>query len=155
MTIYETQIEKATQTGLKVVEKTLKSNAKGLCKGNIIALNTEKLQTEVEKACVLSEEMGHAYTTVGNITDLKDTCNRKQEHRARVWAFNDKVGLTGLIRAYKHGCHTRAEAAEHLDVTEVFLADAVNYYREKYGVMTELDNYTIFFEPCLSVMERF
>jgi len=155
LTNYETQIEKATQTGLKVVEKTLKSNAKGLCKGNIIALNTEKLRTGAEKACVLSEEMGHAYTTVGNITDQTVVGNRKQERRARVWAYNDKVGLTGLIRAYEQGCHTRLEAAEYLDVTEAFLEDAVYYYREKYGKYVQLDNYFIQFVPCLGVAKMF
>ena len=34
---------------------------------------------ETEKACVLAEELGHHYTTVGDIIDQKESENRKQE----------------------------------------------------------------------------
>ena len=37
--------------------------------------------------------------------------------------------------------------AEHLDVTETFLKDALNAYLLKYGKCTVVDNYMIFFEP--------
>lgn len=33
------------------------------------------------------------------------------------------------------------------------LQEALECYREKYGVYTELDGYVIYFEPCLIVME--
>ena len=39
----------------------------------------------MEKASVLAEELGHYYTTVGNILDQEDAGNRKQEHKARTW----------------------------------------------------------------------
>ena len=37
--------------------------------------------------------------------------------------------------------------AEHLDVTEEFLKDALDAYLLKYGKCTVVDNYMIFFEP--------
>lgn len=37
--------------------------------------------------------------------------------------------------------------AEHLDVTEEFLKDALDAYRLKYGKCTVVDNYMVFFEP--------
>ena len=43
--------------------------------------------------------------------------------------------------------------AEYLDVTETFLADAIERYRSKYGMFATLDNYIIYFEPCLAVAE--
>lgn len=43
--------------------------------------------------------------------------------------------------------------AEYLDVTEAFLADAIERYRSKYGVFTTLDNFIIYFEPNLTVTE--
>ena len=33
---------------------------------------------------LLQEELGHHYTTHGNIIDIENAENRKQEHRARV-----------------------------------------------------------------------
>ena len=125
---------------------------KGLYVDNNIAL--EKNMTSIEKACVLAEELGHYYTTVGNILDQSKTENRKQELRARVWAYNKQIGLIGIVDAYKHGCHNMYEMAEYLDVTEEFLKDALQQYRNKYGVCKTIDNYIIFFEPHLAVMEK-
>lgn len=59
----------------------------------------------------------------------------------------------GIIDAYRHHCQTLSETAEFLDVTEEFLADALNYYRAKYGTGVCIDNYIIYFEPYLGVFE--
>lgn len=125
---------------------------KGLYVDNNIAL--EKNMTSTEKACVLAEELGHYYTTAGNILDQSKTENRKQELRARIWAYNKQIGLSGIVNAYKHGCRNLYEMAEYLDVTEEFLKDALQQYRNKYGVCKTIDNYIIFFEPHLAVMEK-
>lgn len=45
--------------------------------------------------------------------------------------------------------------ADYLDVTEQFLADCLETYRQKYGCCVELDNYVIMFEPRLAVYEGF
>ncbi len=37
---------------------------------------------------------------------------------------------------------------------EEFLKDALRQYRNKYGVCKGIDNYIIFFEPHLAVMEK-
>jgi hypothetical protein len=73
--------------------------------------------------------------------------NRKQERHARIWAYDKKIGLMGLINAYKNGCRNRYEIAGYLEVTEEFLLEAVKYYHEKYGVCTTVDNYVVYFEP--------
>lgn len=122
---------------------------KGLyCDGNIAI---HKSLTNVEKSCVLAEELGHHYTTVGNILDQADTGNRKQELRARLWAYNEQIGLRGIIRAYEAHLTEMYEVAEFLEVTPEFLCDALQCYRNKYSPCTTVDNYIIFFEPCLSV----
>lgn len=135
-----------------VVEKHFKSKAKGLCKGNKIGISKD-IETSTEKACVLAEELGHYYTTVGNIIDLTDAGNRKQERQARLWAYNKQIGLQGIINAYKRGCVDCHEIAEYLEVTEEFLCDAIDCYREKYGIYAILDNYAVYFIPNLAVME--
>lgn len=125
---------------------------KGLYIDGNIAI--EKDMTATEKACILAEELGHHYTTFGNILDLSNTENRKQERRARLWAYRRAFDLVDLISAYKHGCRNRFEIAEFLEVTEDFFQDALNTYREKYGIYTKVDRYIIYFEP-LGILEMY
>lgn len=142
----------ADSTGIIVKEKNIPGYG-GRIYGNRIAIH-DKLETTTEKACVLAEELGHYHTTVGDITDLSDPQNRKQERQARMWGYNKLIGLTGIIKAFQAGCHSRHETAEYLDVTEEFLQECIDCYRDKYGVCTTVDNYTVFFIPHLAVMEE-
>lgn len=146
---YEILVSEVSDSGLTVKEKPLKYN-NGRIKGNKIAIRKD-LETSSQKACVLAEELGHHYTTVGNILDQADTGNRKQERRARLWAYDKLIGLHGIIDAFEHGCGNRYEIAEYLDVTESFLLDAIAVYREKYGVCKRFQNYVVYFEPTLAV----
>ena len=108
--------------------------------------------THTNRKCVLAEELGHHYTTVGNILDQSDTGNRKQEEQARIWAYDRLVGLTGIIDCYKAGCRTISEMADALEVTEEFLREALERYRQKYGIYTTIGHYIIYFEPYLTVV---
>lgn len=152
MNVYE-QLLSSSDENIIVIEKQFKSKAKGLCKGNKIGISAD-IDTSTEKACVLAEELGHHYTTVGNIIDMTNAQNRKQERQARLWAYNKQIGLRGIIRAFNHGCSNPHEIAEYLEVTEEFLHEAINCYREKYGVYTTVENYIIYFIPNLTVGER-
>ena len=149
---YEALLEEAHQDGLIVKEKPLKYN-NGRIKGKRIAIRQD-IETNTEKSCVLAEELGHHHTSVGNILDMNDVRNRKQERQARLWGYNKLIGLTGIINAFRAGCQSRNEIAELLDVTEEYLQECVDCYRDKYGVCTEVDNYTIYFIPHLAVMEK-
>lgn len=151
MNCYEALLEEACNEGLTVKEKPLKYN-NGRIKGRRIAIRQD-IESTTGKACVLAEELGHHYTTVGNILDQDDISNQKQELRARMWAYNKQIGLLGIIKSYEHGCRSKHEMADYLDVTEEFLCDALKRYRQKYGLYTTVDNYIIYFEPCLGVMK--
>ena len=155
MTNLEKLEEEADQEGIPIDTIRFESERiKGLyCDGNI-ALSAD-LQTSADRSAVLAEELGHHYTSSGIILDMNDTVNRKQELQARVWAYNRMIGLQGLIAAHRHGCRNRYEAAEFLDVTEELLEEAVNYYRGKYGIMYQVDNFVIYFEPYFGVLEAF
>lgn len=152
MNSYEILLSEASENGLVVKEKPLKYN-NGRIKGSRVAIRQD-LSTSIEKACVLAEELGHHYTTYGNILDQSDASNRKQELRARAWAYNKQIGLLGLIRAYEHGCRNRFEIAEYLEVTEEVLEECLIFYRNKYGVCTNVDNYVVYFIPNLIVMKK-
>ena len=154
MNTFEQLEEQACKDGIDIIERRFNSERiKGLyCNGNIAL--SGKLETSAEKACVLAEELGHYHTTVGDITDLSDSRNRKQERQARMWGYNKLIGLTGIIQAFRAGCHSRHETAEYLDVTEEFLQECIDCYRDKYGICTTVDYYTVFFIPNLTVMEE-
>lgn len=150
---YEELLIEADNNNLITREKPLVANA-GRIKGNRIAIKKD-LPTQREKACVLAEELGHFYTSSGDILDMSDTANRKQEYHARFWAYNRLVGLQGIIACYKANCLAINEMAEYLDVTEEFLKEALECYRSKYGTAKQIDNYIIGFEPNLYVIELF
>lgn len=150
---YEYLLDEAAASDVYVIENApFESNSKGLINNDVIGLN-KNISTSSERACVLAEELGHYYTTSGNILNVSDIANAKQERTARIWAYNKMIGLQGIINAYKHRCVTKEEIIEYLGVTAEFFDEAVHTYAEKYGVCTQVDNYVVFFTPSLGVME--
>lgn len=153
MTRYEDLASGEDAKDITIYDRKFNSQRiKGLYCDGSVAINCN-IDTDTEKACVLAEEIGHHVTSSGIILDQTDEENRKQERAARLWAYNRMIGLNGIISSYKSGCRSMYEIAEYLDVTEDFLSDALNCYRQKYGLCTQIDNYVIFFEPCLGVLE--
>ncbi len=150
MITYEQLLIDADNNNIITKEKNLPIS-KGRIKGNRIAIK-EGL-TETEKKCVMAEELGHYYTGYGNILDQSLVSNRKQELHGRIYAYNKLVGLMGIVDAYKNHCASISESAEFLGVTEEFLHDALTHYKNKYGKCVTIDNYAIFFEPCIAVLE--
>lgn len=148
--MYETILRECNDNNIEVKEKIFKSKAKGLIKGNKIRIN--KNLAYREKGCILAEELGHHYTSYGNILDLDDIRNKKQEKRARNWAYEKYVGINKLINAFQKGIRTREELIEELGITEEFLLGALEHYKEKYGLYFEIDNYIIMFNP-LNIIE--
>lgn len=144
MNSYEKLLSEADDNNIIVREVSLISNSHGLYKNNRIALNKNTLNNMSEKACVLAEELGHHYTSYGNILDLNKVENSKQEYKARLMAYNKLIGLKGIIDSFNAGCKTITEMAEYLDVTEKFLNEALECYKSKYGFSATLDNYVIF-----------
>lgn len=142
---YEQLLTTADQDGLLVKEQPLTGHD-GLIRGSRIAIRKD-IETQVEKSCVLSEEIGHYRTSSGNILDQSRVESRKQEYRARLYGYNLKIGLAGLIRAYEARCRDRYEMSEYLDVTEEYLEEAIDCYKAKYGLYASVDNYIIYFEP--------
>lgn len=148
---YDILLNNADAEGLTIKERPF-TTYDGRIKGKNIYLR--KNMDSTEKKCVLAEELGHHHTTVGNILDMTNIGNRKQEQQARLWAYNRLIGLAGIISAFCAGCQSQYEIAEYLDVTEDFLEGCINRYREKYGICTAIDKYIIYFIPNLAVIEK-
>ncbi|MFR4352482.1 MAG: hypothetical protein ACLT3H_12575 [Roseburia sp.] len=154
MTEYESFLDNVTEENIQVIENYDLSgtNLKGLYCDGVVALG-DNLETQAEKKCVLAEELGHHYTATGDILDQSTVSNRKQEMRGRIMAYNKLVGLRGIVDAYLHHCESLSESAEYLDVTEEFLIDSLCYYKNKYGICAQIDNYVIMFEPSIAILE--
>jgi len=152
--LYESLQQEAFDLDVLVEERYLQPRLKGLYGDNVIWIN-KRIQSPVEKACILAEELGHHHTTAGDILNQTTIANVKQEKLARRWAWEKLVTPEKLIEAYKEGCRTRFEIAEMLHVTEIFLEESLQFYREKYGTEIQVDQrYTLYLEP-LAVYENF
>ena len=82
MNSFERLEDEARKDGIDVIQKKFRSRRiKGLYGDGIIGIN-DNVKTSVEKTCVLSEELGHHHTSVGNIIDMTSAGNRKQERQA-------------------------------------------------------------------------
>ncbi|WP_340397765.1 ImmA/IrrE family metallo-endopeptidase [Paenibacillus sp. FSL E2-0202] len=147
---YQILLRDADVRGIEVYEVTLRGNLKGLYKDKIIWL--DKSLSDLEKHCYLAEEIGHYETTTGNILDQTNIRNRKQELRARQWAYQKIIPLSVIVQAHHSGAKGRFEIAEFLNVTEEFLQAAIDRYREKFGILVTIDNYIIYLDP-LNVVE--
>lgn len=150
---YEKLLEEVDKNNIYIIENAdFKSKADGLINGDVIGIN-RNIRTNRKRSCILAEELGHYHTTYGNILYQSSVSDRKQELRARAWAYNKMIGLIGIIEAYKQGCHSVYDTAEYLDVTEEFLSEAIQYYKAKYGIYAKIDNYVIYFEPSFGVFK--
>lgn len=147
MNAYEELQDQACTDGIDVIDYNFNSaNIKGLYCNDTVAIN-KSISTQAEKSCVLAEELGHHYTTAGNIIDQTNIGNQKQEYRARFYGYNLKIGLRGIISAYEAGCRSLYEMAEYLDATEKYLQEALDCYKSKYGIYVLVDKYILYFEP--------
>ncbi|KHD35174.1 hypothetical protein NL50_14870 [Clostridium acetobutylicum] len=151
---YEDLLNEANIHGIDIIEMNFKGYFKGLYSDNTIAID-KNIETNKEKKCILAEELGHHFTTVGNILNQSTIDNKRQEKKARNWAFEKLVGLVSLINAFEKGIRTKSEIAEYLNITEKFFDEAIQHYREKYGLYYEVDHYAIYFEPTLSILKMY
>ena len=145
---YEEALELAEQLNCDVKEIPMQTYD-GRIKGNHIYLRKD--MTTAKKADTLLEEIAHCLTTVGDILDQDTVTARKQERLARALAYRTQVPLSALIDAAFAGCENAYQTAEHIGVSEDTLKEAVEFYREVYGVCTNYKGYIIRFMPTIEV----
>lgn len=154
----ETLFIEIDNQGIDCVEShNLPKRYKGLlCKesNQDIIFIDQGIETKAELTCILCEELGHYYTSNGDITDQRKLNNQKQEKRARKWAHSRLIPLEKFVECYYHGCQDRFATAEYLEVTEEFLEEALSHYKEIYGQLAVIGDHVIYFDP-LGVMQKF
>lgn len=106
-------------------------NVKGLYKNNCIAIDT--YISRREKKCTLGEELGHHYTSTGNILDMRYANNRKQERKAREWGAKKLINYDNFIRACNMYDNIY-QIAEELDVTYDVVQTYYEYLYRTYAI---------------------
>jgi hypothetical protein len=144
VTRYEDLLIYAEKNGAVVIEIDICTNKKyGKTIDNIIYINNQ--MTECEKYEVLSEEIGHYKTTFGNITNLADIRNLKQEMKARDASIGEVCSINKIIKCIKNGANDRYEIAEMLCVTDELFSKAIEYHTRKNPIVFK-DNIMLYFD---------
>ncbi|MCM2675513.1 ImmA/IrrE family metallo-endopeptidase [Alkalicoccobacillus plakortidis] len=146
--MYEKLLRETEHHEIDTYEKPMSEKIKGLYSDKVVLIN-QNIDSNVEKTCILAEELGHYHTSSGNILDQKKLINRKQEKKARNWAYKRLVPISKIIKAYNSGIKNNYELASFLGVTEEFLVEALIRYKEKYGLTYETEQFIISFEPLI------
>ncbi|EKE4233848.1 hypothetical protein OUR18_002973 [Listeria monocytogenes] len=135
-----------------VINNNLPTKLFGLIQNKVVHLHPSL--TESELRCTIIEEAMHWKYTVGDITNFNNIDNIKQEKFARRKSHEYLVNLQTLALCYDLGYRTYYEAATFLNVTEKFLIEVVENYREKYGLMYNNGNYIIHFGSTIQVFQE-
>ena len=126
----------------------------GYYNNNKILVNTQI--SNKQKYGVLAEELGHHFTTVGDIKKLDNTNNKKQELKARRWGHKKIVSLDSIIEAFDNNCLNKYEIAEYLGVTDKYFEECIQDYKNMYGTeVCKIGKYHIIFEPSLGIYQKF
>lgn len=141
MTRYEELLDIAEKEGITVIEYDFSGDTLGLYCDGCIFIN--KWANSIEKACTLAEEIGHHSTASENIFRMESLESRKQEILGRNWGIKQVLLFDDIIDAIIGGCERLSEIAEHLDITEDFLSEALGYFLQKNGPRIEYDDYTV------------
>lgn len=151
---YDDLLINANKQGFSIVEIDLGTDTPcGKCIGNTIYINNRI--TTKEKACILAEEIGHYYLTVGDITNQMDINNKKQELKARRYGYSLLIEPDDIIHAVKKGCNNRYEIADYLNISEEFFEKLIEDYKKRYGMGVLVGNYYLQLEPNLGIIKDF
>nr|DAI85670.1 MAG TPA: IrrE protein [Caudoviricetes sp.] len=118
---------------------------KGFYDNGVILI--DKNLSDAKKLEILSEELAHHEITYGNILNEQDIQNKKYELKARRLANEKIISLEGIIEAFLQGIHNLYELANFFEVTESFVLQSIEHYKQKYGYSTRCGKYVIQFEP--------
>lgn len=150
MTRYEKLIIEVNKNGVEVEEIDFGTNKRcGKCVDNTILINYKL--TEIEKIEVLLEEYGHYKTTFGNITNLSDVRNLKQELKARDISVQEICNLDNITDCIYKGAKDRWEIAHMLDITDELFSYAIKYHARKNPIVFKEDFILYFDENNLRI----
>ena len=131
MNAYEKLIANYESEDIRISEMEFKAKSNGYCQGKDVVIRNS-LDTST-KRCVLAEELGHYHMTTGEIYEQSTITHIKEEKKGRQWAYEKLIPFLCLLDIVKTGYEYLYEVAEHFEVTEEFMLEAIEYYMTKYG----------------------
>ena len=106
-------------------EGAMSQSIDGMC---IVAIDPHKIVSAADRKEKTAHELGHCMT--GSFYD--ESCpvvpSGRCERRASNWAIRNTISRRSIISALKSGLTELWQLAEHFDVTEHFMIDALMYY---------------------------
>lgn len=117
----------------------------GLWLGDLILI--KRNLSETRKAEVLYEELAHHKLTYGNILDQSKWINRKFESYARRHGYEAALPLRIIVEAHNYGVSSLYELADYVQLSEKYIVEILEHYKNKYGIYTQYGTYLIQFEP--------
>lgn len=127
----EDMLALAEQEGIVVEYYPLQKPLMGVymhqCGSNPVIGISSYLRTTTEQRCVMAEELGHHFTSVGACVPDREFYHHsersvisKVEYKAIRWAANYLIPENDLLDAIKSGLYEPWEIAEHFNVTDDF-----------------------------------
>lgn len=156
ISLLEQLYQEIDDQNISLIKHNLPSRLKGIYYAAkdippLIALNNN-IQNSQEETCILAEELGHYYTSAGDLVSVKkDSISiMQQENKARRWAARRIITPEKLIEAYEKNIQSLHDLADYLNITEEFLIWSLNYFKVFYGHSFKYDEiYTIFLDPIM------
>lgn len=135
MTLLETMEEDCAAAGVAIERHPIPGQIEAVYYNDpsaspIIVLD-DSIRTQAGMACRIAEELGHHYTTCGDILtnpNISKIVVRKAETVARRWAFKYAVSLSSIVDAWDAGARSLHDMAEHIGIEEPFLKEAIETY---------------------------
>ncbi|WP_145939765.1 ImmA/IrrE family metallo-endopeptidase [Staphylococcus epidermidis] len=144
MSHYEELLTKNEHIKIKDTH-SLPNGYSGFYKDGVILI--DKNLSERRKAEVLYEELAHHKLTYGNILDQSKFNNRKFENYARRYGYETALPLRIIVEAHNYGVSNLYELAEYVQLSEKYITEILNHYKNKYGIGTHYGEYLITFDP--------
>lgn len=98
-----------------------------------IAIDPFSISSTAEETVHLAHELGHCKTGSFYNRFSNYDIRAKAEHRADKWAIKKLIPLDELKEAFSRGIVEPWDLAEYFDVTEQFIAKAVEFYKNNYN----------------------
>lgn len=133
MTLEERLIDFAHNKGTVIYEHPLpetKSVSVKIGEGCYIGIDRDALERDKERSVRLAHELGHCETDSFYCIYSPLVTREKLERRATVWAIEHTVPPERLSALIREGMREVWELAERFEVTEEFMAAALEYYRD-------------------------
>lgn len=120
-------------------------NLPGVWLGDLILI--KRNLSDTRKAEILFEELSHNKLTYGDIADQSKWINRKFENYARRHGYESALPLRIIVEAHHYGVSNLYELAEYVQLSEKYVLEILEHYKNKHGIGTHYGDYSITFEP--------